>query len=172
MPYDIVTGAMDDDLRGLLEAESGRGPIDIVGAEGPADPAMAQQILSRNAAVIKRDPNYVLREYPLGFDSETAVGAAVQVSITTQPQIPFKVERLVVPSDIAGSFVVDELVVGKNPQLAANVAVPARVFDERAVGVRLRGDTAQVSQNVTLRVTNISGAAVRFRAAVIGASLD
>jgi hypothetical protein len=78
----------------------------------------------------------------------------------------------VIPSDIGGSFVVDDLQVGKNSQFANDQPVPARVFDERAVGVRLRADTAQVSQNVVLRVTNVSGAPLRFRACVIGTALD
>lgn len=173
MSYDIVTGAMDPDLAALLEAESS-GQIEIVGAQmdPSTEAAVRQRLISKGAVLVNREERYKLREFPLGFDSEANVAAGATVTVTTQPQIPFRVERLVVPSDLAGSFVVEELTVGKNPQLAAVVGVPARVFDERAVGVRLRGDTAQVSQNVSLRITNISGAPVRFRACVIGASLD
>ena len=172
MSYDIITGAMqlDPDLAALLSAESSG--IEIVGGTAPASPSQIQNIQGRNAVLVQKDQDWVLREYPLGFDSEVAIAAGATATITTQPQIPFRVERLVVPSDLAGSFVVEELTVGKNPQLAANVGVPARIYDERAVGMRLRGDTAQISQNVSLRVTNISGAPVRFRAAIIGAALD
>lgn len=173
MSYEIVTGAMDPDLAALLSAESS-GEIEIVGAAmAPGNQeALKQQLLAKNAVLVQRNEMFKRREFPLGFDSEANVGAGATITVTTQPQIPFRVERLVVPSDLAGSFVVEELTVGKNPQLAAVVGVPARVFDERAVGVRLHGDTAQVSQNVSLRITNISGAAVRFRACVIGTALD
>lgn len=173
--FDIITGAVDADLMALMrEADAASGRIDIVGGVIPAgdDPQLAQRIRARNAVLVNRDVAYKLREYPLGFDSGVAVGAGLVATITSQPQIPFRVERLVVPSDIAGSFVLEDFIVGKNPQLANSTPVPARVFDERAVGVRLSGDTAQVSQNVTIRCQNISGAGVRFRAAVIGSALD
>lgn len=165
----IITG--DADLDALLASSSGYPAMEIVGA-AEANPELARAITARDAVVLKPQRDLRLREYPLGFDSEAAVPAGGTATITTQPQVLFRVERLIVPSDIAGSFVVEELTVGKNPQLASITPVPARVYDERAVGVRLKGDTAQVSMNVSLRVTNISGAAVRFRGAVIGAALD
>lgn len=167
----IVTG--DTDLDEMLQAEAS-GQYEIVGAAAPSadDPSMARAIERRDAVVVQQRRDMKLREYPLGFDSLAPVPAAATATIATQPQVLFRVERLVVPSDIAGAFVVEELTVGKNPQLASLTAVPARIYDERAVGVRLKGDTAQVSMNVSLRVTNVSGAAVRFRAAVIGAAID
>jgi hypothetical protein len=93
-------------------------------------------------------------------------------SITTRPQVPFRLDRLVVPSDLAGLFTIDDVKVGKNSQFAAEGAVPARIFQENGVGVCLKGDTAQISMNVTIRVTNISGAASMFRAAVIGPAVE
>jgi hypothetical protein len=169
----IVTG-LDADILELLQAEGAGSGIEIVGNVSPAgdDPGLTQAILGRSAAVVRTQKDYKLREYPLGFDSQVAIAAGATVLVNSPPQIPFRVERLVIPSDIAGSFVVEEFTVGKNPQFASNIPVPGRVFDERAVGVRLRGDTAQVAQNVSCRITNISGAPVRFRAAVIGAALD
>ena len=44
--------------------------------------------------------------------------------------------------------------------------------EENAVGVCLKGDTAQISMDVTISVTNISGAAATFRAAVIGPAVE
>jgi len=163
--YEIVSG--DDDLDMLLAAASG--------AELPAgvDPKIAEALMKRGALMVREQGFTKAREYPLGFDSGATIAAGASANLTTQPQVVFRTERLIVPSDIGGSFVVDDLVVGKNSQFAAtNVAVPARVFDERAVGVRLKGDTAQVSQNVGLSVTNISGAAIRFRACVIGSVVE
>lgn len=112
------------------------------------------------------------REYPLGFASTTPVIAGGSQRITTRPQVPFRVDRLVVPSDIAGLFVIDDVKVGKNSQFAAEGAVPARVFQENGVGVTLKGDTAQVSMDVTLSVSNVSGAPSVFRAAIIGPAVE
>lgn len=112
------------------------------------------------------------REYPLGFVSAAALAAGASARITTRPQVPFRLDRLVVPSDLAGLFTIDDVKVGKNSQFAAEGSVPARIFQENAVGVCLKGDTAQISMDVTIVVTNISGAAAFFRAAIIGPAVE
>jgi hypothetical protein len=112
------------------------------------------------------------REYPLGFVSNGTIAPAAQQQITNRPQVPFRVDRLVVPSDIAGSFTIDDLKVGKDSQFAASGSNPARVFAENAVGVSLKGDTAAISQDVVILATNIGGGALTFRASVIGPAVE
>lgn len=133
--------------------------------------ALAQRRAMSGALMDTRGPTKA-REYPLGFASTAAVGAGASGVVTAQPQVPFRIDRLVVPSDIAGLFTIDDLKVGKNSQFAATGSVPARIFQENGVGVCLKGDTAQVSMLVTLNVTNISGGAATFRAAVIGPAVE
>jgi len=133
--------------------------------------ALAQRRAMAGALMDTRGPTKA-REYPLGFATAAAVGAGASGIATAQPQVPFRIDRLVVPSDIAGLFTIDDLKVGKNSQFAATGAVPARIFQENGVGVCLKGDTAQVSMLVTLNVTNISGGAATFRAAVIGPAVE
>lgn len=112
------------------------------------------------------------REYPMGFESAAAIAAGAAGRVQNQPQIPFRCDRVVVPSDIAGQFVLSDIKVGKNSQFAAEGNVPARVFQENAVSVKLKGDTAQTSQFVSLSFTNIGGAPAIFRAAVIGPAIE
>jgi hypothetical protein len=133
--------------------------------------ALAERRAMAGALLHERAPSKS-REYPLGFASDAPVAAGASASITTRPQVPFRLDRLVVPSDLAGLFTIDDVKVGKNSQFAAEGAVPARIFQENGVGVCLKGDTAQISMNVTIRVTNISGAASMFRAAVIGPAVE
>jgi len=133
--------------------------------------AIAQRRADAGALLHERAPTKS-REYPLGFVSTTAVAAGASARITTRPQVPFRIDRLVVPSDIAGLFTIDDVKVGKNSQFAAEGSVPARIFQENGVGVCLKGDTAQISMDVTLSVTNISGAAATFRAAIIGPAVE
>lgn len=152
-----------------------RGPGGMV-ARRPAAPSPMQMALAERRALAgaildKRGPTKA-REYPLGFASAAAVAAGASARITTRPQVPFRIDRLVVPSDIAGLFTIDDVKVGKNSQFAAEGAVPARIFQENGVGVTLKGDTAQVSMDVTISVTNISGAAATFRAAIIGPAVE
>ena len=66
----------------------------------------------------------------------------------------------------------EDLKIGKNSQFAATGAVPARMFQEDATRNYFGFDTAQVSQDVTLVVTNISGVAQRFRASVVGRAVE
>jgi hypothetical protein len=112
------------------------------------------------------------REYVLGFDSVTTVAAAATAVITTRPQVVFRPDRLVIPASIAPAFLLNDLKVGKNSQFAAATAVPAEVFTQGAFGVRLKNDTAQVSMDIILNVTNISGGALRFNAALIGPAVE
>ncbi len=154
-----LVGAGDSDLMRLLST-SGDDGGSMAPSPGPG------QVLVRESFPTKN------RRYPLGFDSTVVVPSGSQATINSQPQVTFRVERVVIPSDIGGSFVVDDIIVGKNSQLANEVPLPARIFDERAEGVQLRGDTAQTSQNVVMKVTCIAGASIRFRAAVIGTALD
>lgn len=138
--------------------------------------SMAKKALKRAkiGRMVKYDPFKPtrVREYVQGFDSLTAIPAAGVQTITQRPQIPFRPERLVVPSDIAGMFLLQDVKVGKNSQFASTQAVPARVFDEKAVGVRLGLDTAQISQDLVLVPINFSAGAQRFFAAMIGTALE
>ena len=201
MAYDLISGQMisapwgypsivgaDADYRALMHAAISGGigrpdPMDmldrmaIAGLE--ANPsqeainlAVAQRLAAAGLVTSTRGPTKA-REYPLGFDSATLIPNGASVSITNRPQVVFRVERLIVPSDIGGGFVIEDVIVGKNSQLASNtVGLPARMFDERGVGVRLAGDTAQISQDITLKITNVSGAPARFRAGIIGPAVE
>lgn len=140
-------------------------------AQAALSNAIAERRAMAGALLRERQPTKA-REYPLGFVSAAAVGAGASARITTRPQVPFRIDRLVVPSDLAGLFTIDDVKVGKNSQFAAEGAVPARIFQENGVGVCLKGDTAQISMDVTLSVTNISGAAAFFRAAIIGPAVE
>jgi hypothetical protein len=132
---------------------------------------MLRALAEKNAsALISRQPQKS-REFPLGFP-ETPVAAGATENVTVQPQVPFRGERLVIPSDIAGLFMIDDIRVGKNSQLVSTGAIPARTFTEVGVGVGVHLDTAQVSQQITLRVRNISGQDATFRAALIGRAVE
>lgn len=198
--YDLVTAGelvrSDPDLMRLLAASSGytsimgarrhhmRSGADelealdrlaIMGAD-QADPAMLSRIIAQkiaNGSVLTReDKPTQSRDYPLGFASTIPVPAGAPGTAVSFPQIVFRGERLIVPSDIAGQFVLTQIIVGKNPQQVSADAIPCRVFDERGVGVRLSMDTAQISQQITLNVINIGGAPATFRAAIIGAAVE
>ncbi len=173
---DLAFGAQDivggyNQLDALFSGQ--RGPMIVTGqdqlsANGEANRnALAQTLLSRNSAMVVQRGVTKAREFPLGFPT-TALAAATTANIQTQPQVPFRGRRLAIPSDIAGSILVNDLKIGNASMFPNSNPVPGRMFSELAVGIDLNLDTAQISQVVSLNVTNTSGGAVTFNAAIIG----
>lgn len=187
-PQQSLVTAGASNLSDLLAAAAGMDELSrehylarsaISGAAAAANPAMtpamqaavAQRMVNSGLVVTQTQPTRA-REFPLGFESSIPVNPGQTASITSRPQVPFRGERLIVPSDIAGSFTLLDLRVGKNSQFSSSGAVPARTFQENAVGIRLQLDTAQISQDITINVQNIGGAPQTFRASLIGSALD
>lgn len=112
------------------------------------------------------------RNWPLPFDTVTTVAAGATVNVTSNPQMPFKPYRLIIAGSIASSFLLNNIIIGQQPQFAAlNAAGPADAFAPGAFQVDLDCDTAQPNTNVILQVTNSSLAALRFNAFLIGKSI-
>jgi hypothetical protein len=138
---------------------------------GPAPAAPAYQggpgvAYGSMPTVIER-PLTDIREFPLGF-GPTSFPAGTEASVISRPQVVFRGERLVVPSTVAPFFSIIDIKVGNRSQLVNSVALPAQMFIETAVGIRLSFDTAAVAQDVALIVANGSASATTFQAAIIG----
>lgn len=145
----------------------------VIGQQGLVNPGqVATELAGRHSAMIVPRAVTKAREYPLGFPTTAVAGGATNNNISAQPQVPFRGRRLIIPSDIAGSFLINDLKVGKNSMFPTSNPVPARAFTELGVGVDLNLDTAQISQLVIIGVTNTSGAQLNFNAALIGTAVE
>ena len=136
--------------------------------------AMARDLLRRRVqagALLRSVSPRSSREYALGLGS-TSVGGNSSANINVQPQVIFRPERLVVPSNIAVDFLITDIKVGKNSQLVSTGALPAVMFTENAFGVRLKMDTAQISMFVTISVTNQNPAARNFQGGLVGPAVE
>lgn len=163
----------DSDLEALLA-----GDMSVVAGAAPAAPtaatraankaAMLRQLAMRGgaAAVVTRGATKA-RIYTQGFGPTVIAGGAT-VNIIVQPQVAFKGKRLVIPSDFAGVILINDLKIGNVSQLPSSNPIPGRMFTEFAVDVNQDFDTAQISQQISLSVTNTSGAAVTFSAGLKG----
>lgn len=153
----------DDDIDRLLAM--GAAPI----RHSPA--RRAHPAPGRHFEVVNKEQG-VWREHYLplnltGGPTATIAGGAT-VTVTTLPQRKFRPNRLIISSDVAGGFVVNDVRVGILPQLVAVGSLPGRMFTETAVGIGLHGDTAEVSQQISVVVQNITGGALPFVAALQG----
>jgi hypothetical protein len=155
-----------DDLMGAI-----MGAVDLVGqgraSADDAKAAIANAVSSRGAAIVKEEDPNKARRFPLGF-ATTIVTAGTVATLSTQPQILFRAERLVIPSDFAGGFTITAIIVGQASQLAAQNPLPARTYTEFGVGVDMHLDTADISQFVQLGLSNGSGHDITFNGQFIG----
>jgi len=136
--------------------------------------AMARDLLRRRVAagtLLRSVAPRSSREYALGLGSTTVPGNS-SANINVQPQVIFRPERLVVPSNLAPFFLITDIKVGKNSQLVSTGALPAVMFTENAFGVRLKMDTAQISMFVTISVTNQNGQSQQFQGGLVGPAVE
>lgn len=163
MAGDIV-GALA--RRGLLARGGGRDPR-------PASRGRRSASDGTNARRVSYEPfkPTKVRRYTLGFVKPVPLGATADV--TNQPQLPFRPERIVVPSVVGGYFSILDLKIGNKSQSVASGGLPALMFSEQAVGTDLELDTAGTSQNITFTVENLDAAAAHiFQAGLIGTAMD
>jgi len=171
----------DDALGEFVGSDDSLGD-DILGAvlrrkkaqKGAKQNAMARDLLRRRVAagsLLRSVAPRSSREYALGLGS-TSVAGNSSANINVQPQVIFRPERLVVPSNIAVDFLITDIKVGKNSQLVSTGALPAVMFTENAFGVRLKMDTAQISMFVTISVTNQNPAARNFQGGLVGPAVE
>lgn len=134
--------------------------------------AMARKLLAQRGTIVRSKEPTKSRVYVLSLDSVATIAAAATATVSAQPQVLFRPERLVIDGTVAASFLVNSFTIGKNSQFASTGSVPASMFSPTAVGVTLKLDTAQISALVSLSVTNTSGGALRFTAGLIGEAVE
>lgn len=95
--------------------------------------------------------------------------SSYNVCIQTPYQLgPFRPRRLLVPSDVAPHFLVTDVKVGGNSQIACPAAIPASFFDEAKPPLDLYFDLLPQNRCFTVSVTNISYDEKTFRCSVAG----
>jgi hypothetical protein len=123
--------------------------------------------------VVTRPP--VDRNMVIGFSPKMhgqKVPAGVSANITVNPQVIFKMKKLIIPDDVAKAFDILDIKVGKNSQFATANSVPAEIFAASKGGELVTTDTCHVSMDLTICVLNKSSEPVSFTAAGVGEIAD
>lgn len=110
------------------------------------------------------------REQTLGLP-RTSVASNATEEVTTRPEITFRPSRLLVGSNIAAQFLINDIKVGNVSQLPNNDPIPALGYIETAVGTAMALDTCNIGQSISLEVTNVSACTLDFVGAFWGTAL-
>jgi hypothetical protein len=101
------------------------------------------------------------------------VNGGQTATFTTQPQKPFRPERLVIPSSIGPFFTLADFKVGNTSQFVSpDGEMPALGYSEQAVDCAILSDTAFMSQFLVLVAHNIGAANTVFSAGFFGTSAE
>lgn len=158
----VGASGADAMFESLVAGEELVGEDEIVGLEEIVGAAAAHKL------VRKVQPNRKRRL--MSGVTPTSVAAAATADISTQPQDLFRIERVIVPSDIAFSFIFTDIKVGQRSQFVAAASIPCGAFTETSVDSYVSFDTANVGNLVVLSVQNVSSpaATLTFRAMLLG----
>lgn len=140
--------------------------------QGPAQ-IKAGFALTPGAPGLVQAPDYGrAKGMTIGLDSaETAtpsIAPGGSLTISKTMQTLFRGETLSIPDDIALRFVMDQVLVGIKPQLAANGGVPCSGFSHLAPDRAFEMDDCRPGIAITFIVRNISLGASPWRCALKG----
>ncbi len=150
--------------------------VQAVARQNPAAARyMAQAIAQRRAnagtLVSPAQPMLAFAAY-VGFDSVTTIAAGATLNnIVGTPQVSFKGRRLVVPSSIAASFLLNSVTFGQIPVITGSTGITGAMFTENATYTQLNCPTIGAGTQIIISATNISGGALRFTAGCEGESV-
>lgn len=123
---------------------------------GGAPPALVEKVAQARRAggvfVGKREPS-TLREQSLPFYRSYTASETATVSL--QPQRMFRPERLTFASLTALYFLLNSINIAQEPQFVADGATLCQLYTEVAVGMRLKGKTANLGALITINLTNL-----------------
>lgn len=132
--------------------------------------ALAAKV-ARAGAVVQSSPPTRARRLILPIVSAADVAGGASTTISVAPVEPFRAESFVVDAVVAPSFTVDDIKVGRKSQFLGSGGAAATIFQPNSQLSLVKFDTGQISQDIAVTVSNITGAAARFRATLIGTAV-
>lgn len=139
--------------------------------KGAAARVARRKAARRMPKVVTRTPQDV-HTHILPFHRDAGNGglipAGAEADIIAEPQMPFKPSALVIGDETARDFVITDIKIGTRTMFAAAGAVPASAFKADGILQQLLTMTGQTSQQITVRVRNLSADARAFYGQMVG----
>lgn len=172
MLEELLAGELDDDEdddefsgdeEGLIVGASPReivGAREIIGAKARRKrrqrtrvKQMARMMSKVRSGIVRPDVERRWRRQVAAVPATPVkVGATVDVRI--RPQRLFRIERVSIPSSIASSIAIRQVVIGQEPQLVASGEIPGEAWSEVARDAHVHFDTADIGHEIILTVRN------------------
>jgi hypothetical protein len=127
---------------------------ELLGAD--ASPEEVHQVaMARQAGghVIARKAPSTMRVQSLPFKQDYTASQTANVQLT--PQRLFRPERLTFASLTAIYFQINSVSIAQEPQFVAEGQALAQLYTEVAVGMRLKGKTANLGAQIVIAATNL-----------------
>jgi hypothetical protein len=93
----------------------------------------------------------------------------IVTEVEFRPQQLLRVERIIIPSEIAPDVFVNDIKVGNLSQLLTTGGLPGSAFSEVAIDAYLHFDSAEIGNTISLILTNTSAVNVTFKSMILGA---
>ncbi len=156
-PEQIMLG--EDQILGGETLLGGYDYRDMLGADGSEVAAVAAARAAGGHVVTKREPNE-MRVQSLPFKQSYTAALTANVQLT--PQRLFRPERLTFASLTAIYFEINSVSIAQEPQFVAEGVALAQLYTEVAVGMRLKGKTANLGAQIVIGATNTDAVNVRI----------
>lgn len=186
----VVIGA-GEDIEALLsgrfdDAYGAIGAWDIIGQNGGVDTpspggtgiqAQIAQLSDKLAQLRAIDPNAIAvaqrqlttrRRQTIGFTPAIDVQPGDPFELRAEIQEVFRLERLMIPSEIAPFIIINDAKVGTVSQFANSAPIPASMFSEVSTFSNVDWRTANLGNDIVLMCTNIGPAAIDVYAGAVG----
>lgn len=103
------------------------------------------------------------------YGLDATVPANTTQAISSSPQKRNVPQRIAVSQTVANNFVLSDIRVGVEPVLATTQNISMAIFIQDSTAPNFRAVVCEVGMDFTIEVTNVTGAAARFTATVVGA---
>lgn len=193
----VVIGAGGDEIEALLSGrwddaygsignigawdiigQNGAGPQVMTPSPGTSDVSGQIAALSSKLAELRAiDPNAVAvaqrqlttrRRQTIGFTPAIDVQAGDPFELRAEIQEVFRLERLMIPSEVAPFIIINDAKVGTVSQFANSAPIPASMFSEVSTFSNVDWRTANLGNDIVLMCTNIGAQAIDVYAGAVG----
>jgi len=164
MPLAYPAGGPGFDM--ALGGYAGCNPYGVAGL----DPAM-QALISKNSVVMGPDCGPRAKNLPLPLGTGQVIAANTSLTINATPQCFYTPTSLCIPSTIASSLYINDIIIGTNSMFAAVGPIPAMAFIETATYRGLTWDTCLPNQPIQIQFENVTDGDVTLVANFFGVAI-